>query len=744
MEDLDDGCREVAYDLSDRRTALEDELGHVRGRLDEQIDDLRKRQAALSEEESLLRRQLQASTEDDSADGSIGQAVEPPKEAEESAAVVETRVEEDAEKETAFDAGLFDDVCADALLTDDAPTDLAEDTVEESLGSPDEDATPSAPETAPAPAGAASKKHEHRFRFWPAVACGLLLGAMTAGAVMWSPSKLGEVRQRWVLSGEAPEAAMGAREHLARVLGDPEVLASASAQARMDMGNLLRLDRVRIATTEAEDALEWVARVEANDRSIGEGWLGALSQAYEASLARSVLSEDERQATLAAVRTQFAERDRRLQAARAELQHMEEALEANGPIKDAKTLQREKADLAGRVGAALAASEEADAALQRFLTTPAPTEPVVPSAAQVEASMAAAPRLSQMLQERSAKARSFHAALTDAMSEAQTPLTSLLANIGRFSREVDAQLDKQTDAEIRRELELVKVDLADYKEQTDAFIESWDLLTPKVARWKPEDPTDLLLEYQEKSETLVRDFHADSRVALASAIKKADEIGRGGKELAMRRIIQNALAKPSHACFEARKEWVRSASGVVPANHLELKALRDTLVKLTQRIEDKRRTHRVEVAAQLTEQRDADREIELQQLRARAEEAADDYRELSRLAMKAADAVIQSNEDAFASIEQRRAEIDAQRGRVVQLDREAAKLAVRVERLEDDEAISLAGALVYGPTEFEPPRQFDLARADVAGGAGGGVAILVVVLFWLLAPRRSVAPASRR
>ena len=361
----------------------------------------------------------------------------------------------------------------------------------------------------------------------------------------------------------------------------------------------------------------------------------------------------------------------------------------------------------------------------------------MPGEEQLVASMSDDPELMLAITERANKAREFHGVLTKAMSQSQTPLSKLLVSIRAFMDEVDEQLQKQTDSEIRRELELINENLSDHRDQAEEFSENWDLLGPKVAGWQPGDDPDLLLEYQKRAEVLVREFHAKSRVSLGLAIKQGDQIGRTGTEMAMRRVIQSALAKFSHVCFETRNEWILAASGVVPANNLELKALRITLVNLVPRIQERREAHKAEVAKKLVAQRDAEWTAELGRLKQELEDANQRQRELNGRMMAVMDDVAEKQQATQETLQARRDEVEGQQEVVAELDREWTRLVSHAQHLESGQEITMAGAVSYGSLKPVLPSQFDFEKIDRAAALGGGVAVAFILVFWFLSrPRR--------
>jgi hypothetical protein len=379
----------------------------------------------------------------------------------------------------------------------------------------------------------------------------------------------------------------------------------------------------------------------------------------------------------------------------------------------------------------------AKAALTEFEAAPATTTPVVPSEAQLRQACASDAELMQAAEQRDAKTRAFHGVLTQAMSNSQTPLTTMLATIDAFDAEVKRHLQGQTDKDVRRELELVLLDLESYREHAEDFARDWDELAPKVAGWKAGGSPDVLIEYQQKAEMLVRELHKSSGTALGTAIRKADAIGRGGAEMTKRRIIQSALMKVSHACDEARTAWINPAVGVIPANNLELKALRNAIRDLTPRIQRRQEYHRQKLVEHLEQVRADENTTRHRLLRDEEKWATQRYQELSSQFLEIDATVSRGDEELQAELRHRRAEIRNKEDEIARLEKEEIALEGGIELVGAQRQGGLAGAVSYARLAAIPANWF--SRENMIGAILCGAATAIVVLLiarWVSRPER--------
>jgi hypothetical protein len=455
------------------------------------------------------------------------------------------------------------------------------------------------------------------------------------------------------------------------------------------------------------------------------------------------LSEDQRRERFAALEAQLADLRGSLRSGAATLEQAQAELEADPRLGELETARRHKASLSARfvevdeeVDTAKAAVAESEASIQ-------PTTPIVPSEAQLRQAYASDADLAQAVEQRDAKARAFHRRLMQAMSESQTPLTAMLTTLEAFASGVQERLASQADDDIRRELERIASALSAFQEAGERFSQGWDGLTPKLSAWTSGGRPEALLEYQQKAEALVRELHKRSDETLSAANRGADAMGRGGSEMTQRRVIQSALLKLAHACDDARKGWVMAAAQVVPANNLQLKALRNAIRDLTPRIEQRRAQHRQNLIEHLEKVRldewDARRRI----ARADLADATRRHQELTNQYLAVDATLSKTDEQLRTELHRRREDIQRSKDAMSQLERDEAVLSSQVEHLQSGRTVSLAGAVRFEALAPRLPAQFDLTKRNGALGFGGLVAAAFVFGVWILTrPRRSQRGAS--
>ncbi|MBK8270306.1 MAG: hypothetical protein IPK83_19220 [Planctomycetes bacterium] len=474
--------------LSERNEVIEREINETRSRLDQQIEDIRRRQSAVAEEELLLRRRRQeVETERERI------------EMDRKALAAEGRGHIDGSDTTTVELSELDAADLDAL--DSASMD-------EMLGTHDpaqqvgtlavkhaESESDSSARQVDRPLVTPSSR---RFRPVPTGICSIVVGALAAAFYMWSPSDQTTVRGRLALNSSGVDATMTSAQHVAGIVGDRAVFETASAEAGRDLWKLYLSGVVGVQPSNDDNAVELTARVAPSEQAAAEAWLAAIGRAYQKRLEHMEFSADQRRAALDEAQGRYdtlvVQRDQAME----QLRHLQEDvdrenLQNGGNVReDQETLNRRTAEAEGALNAATTE-------LQRHQSEGVPTSPVVPSEAQIAKAVAADRDLTLAIEERGAKAIRFHDALVSAVSKSQVPLTTLLKCVAEFSGEVEKQIAKQSDTEIRKELEQVALDLSDLKDHADEFTQSWDELSPKIAAWKSKENSEQLLELSKTS-----------------------------------------------------------------------------------------------------------------------------------------------------------------------------------------------------------------------------------------------------
>ncbi|MFH1417867.1 MAG: hypothetical protein ABII12_06235 [Planctomycetota bacterium] len=741
-------------EITERQRAHEEEVQESQSRLDEQLADLRVRQAAVAQEQSLLRmRQRELDAEQraallsrgrDDEDATIedmlpavhihGHGEEAAPDDELSLAALEDRGDA---QEVDLEPKVELDVAASVETDIDAESDEIDDGAEDETPTVGLGAVPGeSPEQEPVafatePA-AAEPRPARRFRPVLTGVVAALVGCLLAVVWMWTPTDDVVVVGQLVVEPDDASGRLTAKQHHARMVS-PQTLEAASRLAGVDLDGMYRRDgRIDLAVAQSGDALELRARATKAEQAEARRWLEAWAAAYEESLRESVVSQSQRKERLARLEEGHRKLSEDLQTAEANVQAIRDSLETDPGPAGVESSRAAKERLKAELIDARAEVDAAEAALAEFLAEPEPTEPIVPTPEQFAEAYASDMELMQAVEERDANAGEFHSALTQAMSESQVPLSTLLTAISTIVSEVDKQLAAQPDKEIQREIEEVAVDLRDYLAQAEEFSMRWDDLAPKVGTWKNGGDADLLLEYQKKAESLIREFHAGSRKSFGDAAKKIDAIGRGGSEMTKRRVIQNQLLKASHACLEARNEWIIAARGAVPRYNLELKALRNAIRDITPRVTERRRHHQQRLAEQLLKARSDERVARGQRLQERESDAVQRHQQLSDRFLKLDAAVAEGDAGFDAELQQRQRDLREQEDTVARLRRELATTDREMQRLSGSEEVSLAGVVSYRSLAPLVPSRFDPEKRAGAAAVGGTAAVLLMFGAWVL------------
>jgi chromosome segregation ATPase len=763
-KEIRDRREQAEGEIGERRKMQEDEFRAVRSRMDEQVEELRRRQAAAAREHALLQEERQElsnlrrrlETEGKFSSSNLLQDLDArPAENLGSGALAAERetVADHAETESPVDdarvesgvtqtegpvelgAEDFELADNDNVLRDDDRQ--APDVLEEPEASP---ASASLPEIAPAAA-----KVRRTARGSRAVRGGVLaavVGCAVAGIYLWLPSHEVVVKGRVALNKTGSAAPLSAAEHFGR-MQDPAVFEKVAEAIGVDIQAMYHDGKIGLIVAPASDAVELTARVPRSNEAKAQACLDAWGTAYQDFLNQSVISGTERQKRLSEMEAGLQKLSTDRQAAATKLEEMKAALQADSRLGQVEAAKTAKVALKARLIIARDEQEAAKATLAKFEATPLTSDAVVPTEEQLVQACAADAEVMQAIEQRDAKARELHKVLTEAMAQSQTPLSALLASINELASEVDQQLADQTDQDIRRELEQVAVDLKDYRKQAEGLFRSWDELAPKVSAWKSGGDAELLLEYQKKAEVLIREFHSQSADTSRVVGAKADAIGQGGSEMTMRRVIHGRLRKALLACQQARNDWILSARGAVPRYNLELKALTDAIRDLSPRIEQRRTHHKDKLTEHLMKVRADERSAELQRLRDKVEDSIRQYQRLSDEFVKL-DAEAAGDESLRAEALQRQTQIRDQEDLLARLDKEASETQGEISRLQSSSDVSLAGSVSYKRASAVPPDRFEAPRRNMAIGLGAVACLISFVGFFMLSGFRKPSQRSSR
>lgn len=716
-------------EMKDRRRTQEEELREARNRLDDQVEDLRRRQAAITQEQSVLiarRRDVERDhredeVDPDATDDAAGTILTIDDEIDANAAAADAPTEVVAEMAT--DASPFE---VDA--TGDGPAGKPDAAKQESLAAAAEILHRTAMDGRPG-----------RFRPVRTVMIAVAVGCLAAGAVLWSPRNDVEVRGLLAMNPTDAASSPSPQDHMARLAeNDSDLQAKASQVAGIDLPQLT-LDpnaSLRLEPTDSGDAIRVTLRSREGQKAAAETWLKAWGAAYMDELSHSRVSAEMKAQAVTHKNAELGGLFDELKTAQSKLNVLENALRTDPKLSQVDAASKRKEQLKRDVTAANAELQSATAALEEFEKRLPPSGPVVPTDEQLANAYATDTELMLAMQQRDAKARDFHAVLLESMSQTQLPLATLLTTIEDLAADTERLIKDQADEAIRAELEEISLQLREYSDQAQDFSRSWDALAPKVAAWRAGGDAELLLEYQQKAELLIRDFHAASKKTMNAAGDKVGAIASGGEEMTKRRVVQSQLQAAVNASSEVRNEWIIAAQGVLPRYNKELLALQGAIEDLTPRIDELRRHHRERLAEHLLKAAQDDYAANLQALRTAKEEAARRHQKLSNEYVRV-DEEATIPPELQAERRTKLAEISRQRETIEVIERRITSLQNEIERLGGTEEITMAGTATFKPLPPHSPGPFDFGKAQAAVGTGGGVGILYVLITWFaLRPKR--------
>lgn len=779
-DELKERHRAAEQEAARRESERASETGDVRARADEQLHEMKRRQAALDEERARLREtrgQLEADRQAFEAErASLVTEDEPDVDGESLAADVldpaslearaveldrrQARLSERAQliREATYELRSFrerlasgDREGADAgepavelleRLADfersadldefgpAADADRADETSIRSRGPVDD--LPRSADIAPEESGRTTETiagpPTGRFPVVRALVVSVIFGAVVGAVVYTTRSSTADIEVGGELSlGDGESAALlTADEHRDRVR---DILPEASRAAGQDLVKLYESDRLKI--TPEGGGVRISARVAQQDREVAQGWIDLVGNLYVGSLGRTPDSDADVNARIGKLRAIRAGVARNLQEVRRTIDTLNAELEDDPRLADLDQTVQEKQRRKAASEQAIGDVDAARQALSRAEKTPQPAGPITPSDAERQAAYQSDADLVQAMEQQKAHARRFHRVLSSAMSGAQAPITTLLSTADDFVAKLDEQQSTQTDKDIIEELERIRIDLAEYRDQVAGFAGVWDDLAPKVAGWLQAGGTDALLEYQQRCDDVVRAFEKGSGESLGRAARGIEGLGRSGSEMTKRTILRNLLADLAHKTDDARQSLLGSAIATVRANNAELATLRRTLKDLDARIVGRRSYHDTTLAQHLVKVRADEREARIARLRKTLNDATE-RRDQAQLAFLAIDERVTEDQALDAEVGRRRAAIGEQEEKAAAYRLEMGGIEKEMERVRSDRTISLAGALTYRPVEAVESALVDLDRLNAAVGWGLGAVVLTLLALWIV------------
>jgi chromosome segregation ATPase len=575
-----------------------------------------------------------------------------------------------------------------------------------------------------------AKRVRPRGSVFRAVSTGVILGGIVAIAYLYSRPTDMTVRGRvHVIAGGHNDEAL-----------QQNVLGEASLATGQDFKQLFRDKRLVITDCPTGDCVDISVIAPVAKRDAAQGWVDAVGKAYTAALAQIASPEDDTQKRISDLEAEQAPIIEKIKSGKQEMQSLESALANDPRTSGLEAARTRKAEVKEQLTTATSEVEDAKTALADFEKQPLPSGPAVPTDDQLREVLDKDDEIVQAMNQQQSKAIEFQAVLKTAMNKAHAPIPELTASIETMVAETQRQITAQTDKDIRDELEKIAAELADYREQAVTFCQNWDDLAPRIESWKGGADPKLLLEYQEKAEKLIRDFHTASRTSFGQAAKRADEIAAGGSEMTKRRIIQSVLKSLALSALKARNAWTIAARDVVPQYNVELKAMRQAIQDLAPRIDESRAAHKQKLAATLGQQRVQDHQSQLLKLRDQVEAAHRSHQQLSDEFMKM-DTASTLDETAAGEIQKQHDLIETRKGEIAALENRAGQLQAEIEKLEKSHQGHSAESVSYAALDPIRPAIFDFKKKDVAGGIGLLFFFVITSGMLLFTPRKAAEPA---
>jgi len=754
-EELDEAKREFEVDVDarltqlekreaefeQRRAAAEAAAGDRRARLDADIDDLRRRRAALEEEMDIVRRERAESdsgaTVVERSTESIGvreAASTPGRDVEGAVAGADLSAvagENESRREIAIDADEVDAIAweADSPETDD---------VQSSGRAVDADDSPEVP--LPSAIGATMPARPSAARRIGVPVMGLLSGAAAFLAYVWIPNPQVEVRGRLEFPADAGLDGAAARQQIADLTSaNNPTLADASTICGEDLAGLCRGGTIQLRPAASGRAVILAATVPADRQRDAEQWLGAIGESINNRTDEAEPADGEAiQERIAQLREERDAAQAELKDRRDRLVQLEDRLQlATRAQADPEAIRHRKEALRREVAAAWTEVAEAKRALAGFGATPVSTEPPIPGEAALARSYVRDVELSRAMQDRAAKAAAMHGLLATVMSGSMDGLDQMLQRIDDMVVEVREQLKQQSHPEIRRELELLASDLSEYAALAGTFATDWRRLAGRVEGWRAGDGSEMVIEFQHEAEKLVRGFHGEGRLPFSAAAEKADAIGREGAEMTKRRVLQSTLTRLAHRCLDGGNDWILAARLVVPRYNKPLKAVRDSIIDLSPRIEEWKAEHRSELIKELTLARQNEHRRQLAELRSGVEAAERRHVDVTKQFLNA-DEAAQLTETIGDDMTELRRQADEEKAAIARLRAMVDTTNVRINRALETGVIPEPSPAVYRAEPAIRTPMLDLRKRNSAAVIGLAVAALFIVVGW------SAFPARRR
>jgi len=706
-------------DASTRQVAVSEDTRAKQAVWDSQLEELRKRQETLNAEHARLRaeredfdamrrdfearRQLTA-LEADPADDDVDQAA--------ATAVLETRRRELDERERALEAR--------ARQLDESATEMRIIDVDggELVGFDDDTAAPSKLSRVDTAPYAASPSLPRRslvgMPLAVALGMGVLFGAVIYNILPAQPVKVQGVVQ---FKSDAPPSMVRMDAHKDAIMRSVE---AARQNGGVDLAGLPQKGAIDLNPDVENRRLDVI--VEADNATVptAESWLKAIGDSYRTELDKAAKSQEEVARRLSELTQQRTAKRNEIDAARAQLQEYQTALDAD---PQAREVEKTQVALKQELNAAEAAVTAAQKALDEAQAKPLTEAPITPSEKERMAVYKGDAQLSQKMEQRDTFARELHAQMVKCIDGIAGPLAKYQTAIGEFRNQIDARRKEQKDRDILSQLEQVAVGVSDLRDQARDFASELGDLAPKIRKWKGGD-VKMLLEYQRAAEDLILRLDRDSRTGLIQTAKDADTIREGGAEPTQRKVIHAALKKAGYGAAVAFSDLTKQAAAILTGNNKQILTLRRSIRDLSDGIDQKQAVHDSALTQHLAAIRADQHASKIAGLR-EARDAALKRKDAATTAfVNQVEQAIQNDKVASERIATLRKQRDEQDDRVRALDLELMALDNEATVIKKEGRTGLADFAEFSVETPSKLDSIDRKRLYTSAGVGGGVAAM--------------------
>lgn len=681
---------ELEAEFARRRDSFDAELDGRRRAVDVQADELARREAAISEEEALIREETAASSP--SEPGRSGE-------------------------QTPRFAALAD-------LVHTAPS-AAEDTVAADVDRHDPSAPPSVDDADELDRGSerAERSPDRGAGRRRSTAILTMLVSVSVFAAMWAARDRGSAVGTVQLPSGTDRAALLAR------LGDNAFLRELSAAAGADVPAAVGAGRLKISVGESDDRL----RIEADSAQLADGVGLALRDALNQSPAASPIPQGESLADLRAI-----EQKRRADLAAAEGKLAQLGKAINADDSDRKLVEAEKTKKTRR--AALDEAERAEAAAAKALAEAKVPDPGVITVSDQELSAALAddPPYMESLKQCKSKAKGLREEIVRVDADVAPRFERLTKAAGALQQALAAERAQPNDAQLTTSLTRIEQTLVEFAQRAGAWGTEWAGLMAPIVRWPDGGEADVLLTSHQKAVDWYHRTEADARQTADSVGRMIDAMTSGGGDMARRRVVESALQKPRRELEAATAELLASAAAILGRENFKIHALSEAVTDLDRRARRRREAISDAVRSELqrTQSGRSDRDL----TRARnAHTQAKAKRDAALRELLAIDEEVAMLRRAAERSRSRRDELTAAHVEIAQIKEDLQRIAARIEQASAAPTPQPAEVTYVSQTPFltNSSGPAALVRPAASGLLAG---LLFALLHRMLTGRRQPTP----